>query len=85
MLDSNRSEDIQNKIFALIERYYEAEHQHGKFVPGETMVRYAGRVYDSNEMKRAVGSILDFGLTYGKESETFEKECEVKSKSFRVK
>ncbi len=74
MPDLNRPEDIEKQILTLMEQYYEAAHRPGKFVPGESMVRYAGRVYDENEMKRAVRSILDFGLTYGKESEAFEKE-----------
>ena len=74
MPESNQLLDIQKKLLRLIEEYYELEHQPRKFVPGETIVRYAGRVYDSSEMKRAVNSILDFGLTYGKESESFEKE-----------
>src|SRR4051812_48150166 len=45
-----------------------------KFVPGQTTVPYAGRVFDENEVAAAVSSTLDFWLTLGKEGEGFEAE-----------
>lgn len=45
-----------------------------KFVPGETTVPYAGRVFDENEVEAAVSATLDFWLTLGPEGEAFEKE-----------
>lgn len=44
------------------------------FVPGQTVVPYAGRVYDADEVEAGVGSMLDFWLTLGKEGDAFEKE-----------
>ena len=44
------------------------------FVPGETIVPYAGRVFNEDEVEAAVGSTLDFWLTLGPEGEAFEKE-----------
>lgn len=44
------------------------------FVPGQTTVPYAGRVFDADEVEAAVGSTLDFWLTLGVEGEAFEKE-----------
>jgi len=44
------------------------------FVPGQTTVPYAGRVFDENEVEAAVGATLDFWLTLGPEGEAFEKE-----------
>ena len=44
------------------------------FVPGETVVPYAGRVYDADEVEAGVGGMLDFWLTLGKEGDAFEKE-----------
>ena len=44
------------------------------FVPGETTVPYAGRVFDENEVEAAVSSTLDFWLTLGKEGDAFERE-----------
>jgi CDP-6-deoxy-D-xylo-4-hexulose-3-dehydrase len=44
------------------------------FVPGESGVPYAGRVFDENEVEAAVASTLDFWLTLGQEGAGFEKE-----------
>ena len=44
------------------------------FVPGESVVPYAGRVFTEDEVEAAVGSTLDFWLTLGPEGEAFEKE-----------
>jgi CDP-6-deoxy-D-xylo-4-hexulose-3-dehydrase len=45
-----------------------------KFVPGETIVPYAGRVFDEAEVEAGVASMLDFWLTLGKEGEEFERQ-----------
>lgn len=44
------------------------------FVPGESTVPYAGRVYDADEVVAGVRSMLDFWLTLGPEGEAFERE-----------
>ena len=44
------------------------------FVPGESLVPYAGRVFTEDEVEAAVSSVLDFWLTLGPEGESFEKE-----------
>ena len=44
------------------------------FVPGETVVPYAGRVYDADEVEAGVDSMLDFWLTLGKHGDAFERE-----------
>jgi CDP-6-deoxy-D-xylo-4-hexulose-3-dehydrase len=44
------------------------------FIPGQTTVPYAGRVYDADEVEAGVGSMLDFWLTLGPEGAAFEKE-----------
>ncbi|MEI6323713.1 MAG: lipopolysaccharide biosynthesis protein RfbH [bacterium] len=44
------------------------------FVPGETVIPYAGRIFTEDEVEAAVGSTLDFWLTLGPEGEAFEKE-----------
>ena len=43
------------------------------FSPGETPVPYAGRVYNDEEIVRAVDVTLDFWLTLGKEGVSLEK------------
>jgi len=47
---------------------------HAPFVPGQTTVPYAGRVFTESEVEAAVGSTLDFWLTLGPEGEAFEAE-----------
>ena len=42
------------------------------FVPGKTTVRYAGRVFDTNEVEAAISSTLDFWLTAGRYADEFE-------------
>jgi CDP-6-deoxy-D-xylo-4-hexulose-3-dehydrase len=44
------------------------------FLPGETTVPYAGRVFDADEVEAAVSSTLDFWLTLGPEGAAFERE-----------
>lgn len=44
------------------------------FVPGETPVPYAGRVFTEDEVEAAVGTALDFWLTLGPEGDRFEGE-----------
>ncbi len=43
------------------------------FVPGSTVVPFAGRVFTEEEVSAAVAATLDFWLTLGKEGEAFEK------------
>src|SRR4051812_8438625 len=44
------------------------------FVPGETVIPYAGRVFDEDEVEAAVSATLDFWLTLGPEGDAFEQE-----------
>jgi CDP-6-deoxy-D-xylo-4-hexulose-3-dehydrase len=53
--------------------YDRGDHQVA-FVPGETVIPYAGRVFTEEEVEAAVSSTLDFWLTLGKEGDAFESE-----------
>jgi CDP-6-deoxy-D-xylo-4-hexulose-3-dehydrase len=44
------------------------------FVPGQTTVPYAGRVFTEDEVEAAVSATLDFWLTLGPAGELFENE-----------
>lgn len=44
------------------------------FVPGETPIPYAGRVFDGEEVAAAVRAALDFWLTLGPEGQAFQAE-----------
>jgi CDP-6-deoxy-D-xylo-4-hexulose-3-dehydrase len=49
-------------------------HEGRKFIPGKSLIGYAGRVYDGSEMASLVDASLDFWLTAGRYSQEFEKK-----------
>ncbi|MGA2253949.1 MAG: lipopolysaccharide biosynthesis protein RfbH [Thermoguttaceae bacterium] len=65
-------EDLRREILALVAEYYQAAFAPRPFVPGESSVRYAGRVFDAEELQLAVEASLDFWLTAGRFTEQFE-------------
>ena len=65
-------QEIRRQIANLVAEYYQAAFGPRPFVPGETPVRYAGRVFDAEELQLAVEASLDFWLTAGRFSEQFE-------------
>jgi len=68
-------EILRQMAHNIVEKHYDAVHQKDEnFIPGETYIRYAGRVYDAEEMKALVDSSLDFWLTAGRFAKHFEEE-----------
>jgi CDP-4-dehydro-6-deoxyglucose reductase, E1 len=63
----------KNRIFQEIKNMF-AEKSVAEFIPGETYIPYAGRVYDEEEVINAVDACLDFWLTAGAYANTCEKE-----------
>jgi len=70
----DKEKDIRQRLYRVVEEYYSAFHKNKKFIPGETYIPYAGRVYDSDEMKALLDSCLDFWLTAGRFARNFEEE-----------
>jgi CDP-6-deoxy-D-xylo-4-hexulose-3-dehydrase len=68
------TEELRQAILAQVAEYYEKAHAQRPFIPGETMVHYAGRVYDAQEIQNMVSAVLDFWLTAGPYAEQFEKQ-----------
>ena len=68
------SQELQGRILELVREYYQERHAARPFVPGESQVPYAGRVFDDREMTAAVEAVLDFWLTLGPQGEAFERE-----------
>ena len=69
-------EELKKDILEKTAEYYRLVHApkaSEPFVPGESRVNYAGRVFDEKEMANLVESALEFWLTYGHWSKTFEK------------
>ncbi len=68
---------LRQEILDRVKEYYRIAHQpvqEAPFVPGESRVNYAGRVFDENEMVNLVDSSLEFWLTYGRYSREFEEK-----------
>jgi CDP-6-deoxy-D-xylo-4-hexulose-3-dehydrase len=65
--------EIRSQILDLVRTFRDADGAaRGRFRPGQDPVRYAGRVYDSEELVHLVDASLDFWLTAGRFSEEFE-------------
>lgn len=68
------AEALRQSILAQVADYYRQVHQDRTFVPGETFVSYAGRVFDETEMENMVSAVLDFWLSAGPYAAQFEKK-----------
>jgi len=71
MTDKNT---LRNQILALVRQYHATAFVPTAFVPGQTAIPYAGRVFDHVELQHAVEASLDFWLTTGRFAEQFERE-----------
>ncbi|MEA3377382.1 MAG: lipopolysaccharide biosynthesis protein RfbH [Chloroflexota bacterium] len=71
--EAEPNEALRQQILDKVAQYYRRAHADRRFVPGESRVHYAGRVYDERELVRAVDAILDFWLTVGPRTEAFEE------------
>ena len=72
-MESNFKEaEILSQIMSLTKEYYHVAHQKHNFEPGKSKVPYSGRVYDDEEMRYGVESMLQFWLTSGPFAFEFE-------------
>ncbi len=69
-----KAEQLKADILEKVKEYYSLAHDNSsqEFIPGESRLNYAGRVFDEREMINLVDSSLDFWLTYGDYSRRFE-------------
>lgn len=65
-------ESLRERIFRDVTDYYRRAHRRGPFIPGETKVNYAGRVYDERELLNMVDAALEFWVTAGRYAREFE-------------
>jgi CDP-6-deoxy-D-xylo-4-hexulose-3-dehydrase len=68
----DKHDQLRERIHTLVAEYYRQAHLPALFVPGESRVRYGGRVYDERELIAAVDACLDFWLTAGPKVAAFE-------------
>ena len=66
---------LRNEIFQKVkDLYLLRKKEENNFVPGESYIPYAGRVYDEKEIISLVDSAIDFWLTTGRYAKQFETE-----------
>jgi CDP-4-dehydro-6-deoxyglucose reductase, E1 len=68
------SQQIRQQILEWVKNYHDAKFTQKSFIPGESRVHYAGRVFDENELVNLVDASLDFWLTAGRYAETFSTQ-----------
>jgi CDP-6-deoxy-D-xylo-4-hexulose-3-dehydrase len=73
--------ELKNEILRLTRKFSALAHRANRpgseqknFVPGETLIPYAGRVFTEDEVEAAVAATLDFWLTLGPKGEEMERE-----------
>jgi CDP-6-deoxy-D-xylo-4-hexulose-3-dehydrase len=71
--DSDRAAELRGQILDLVREYHDVALAPGEFVPGETPIPFAGRVFDEREVVNLVDSSLEFWLTAGPWAQKFEK------------
>lgn len=61
------------RVYAALREFFAANHAGRPFVPGESPVPVSGKVYDERDMLSLADSAMDFWLTAGRFTESFEK------------
>jgi CDP-6-deoxy-D-xylo-4-hexulose-3-dehydrase len=65
---------LRARILELVREYHDVAFPPGQFVPGETPVRVAGRVFDFREVELLTEATLDMWLTQGRFADQFERK-----------
>jgi len=66
------TERLRKEIFAKISKFYQREDK-SAFIAGKTFINYAGRCFDKKEVINLVDASLDFWLTEGRFTLSFER------------
>jgi CDP-4-dehydro-6-deoxyglucose reductase, E1 len=69
---SHDEQPLRAIILEQVRQFYAAELSPRPFVPGETPVQVAGRVFDAEDLTYLVDAALDFWLTSGRFAQEFE-------------
>ncbi len=67
-------ENIRKEILKAVRKYYQKAKKRNTYLPGKTLINYAGRIYDEKEMVNLVDASLDFWLTAGRYAQEFEQK-----------
>lgn len=71
---SDKADQLRAQIMALTAEYADEAFPAKPFIPGETPVPVAGRVFDAEDVQSLIDSSLDFWLTEGRFAHQFERE-----------
>jgi CDP-6-deoxy-D-xylo-4-hexulose-3-dehydrase len=74
MADNAAADTLRAQILELVRQYHDAAFPARTFVPGQSTVPCAGRVFDDDDLVHLVDASLDFWLTTGRYAEQFERE-----------
>jgi CDP-6-deoxy-D-xylo-4-hexulose-3-dehydrase len=70
---SDEADALRARIADLVRQYHPVAFPARPFVPGETYLQYAGRVFDVDELLQLVDASLEFWLTTGRFADQFER------------
>jgi CDP-6-deoxy-D-xylo-4-hexulose-3-dehydrase len=70
---SHRADRLRAQILELVREYHGVAFADDGFVPGESAVPYAGRVFDDEELVHLTDASLDFWLTEGRFVQRFQR------------
>jgi CDP-6-deoxy-D-xylo-4-hexulose-3-dehydrase len=71
---SDKAPELRARILELVAEYHGAAFAPRDFVPGQSPVPVAGRVFDARDVQTLVDSALDFWLTAGRFADQFESD-----------
>lgn len=70
---SERADALRAQILELVAEYHAAAFPAREFIPGDSPVQVAGRVFDAADVQHLVDASLDFWLTTGRFAKQFEE------------
>ena len=72
-MEKPSEQQLRTEILDRVREYYYARHLPEEFIPGQTPVRFGGRIFDAEELVNLVDAALDFWLTEDRYSTEFTK------------
>jgi len=71
---NKRAEDLRLEILEKTKEYFKEKFREEEFIPNESFLNYAGRIFNEEELVNLVDSSLDFWLTEGRYSKEFVRK-----------
>lgn len=68
------AKELKTQIIELVEEYYTVSFSNSEFVLGKTLIPYAGRVFDHDELVHLAETDFDFWLTAGCFADQLERQ-----------